>query len=60
MNENLKLELAKHTKLELAEIVADLTDGEDASDIHHSTGLPRERCETIAEIGHSLATAIWR
>ena len=56
----LELELAKYTKLELAKMVSDLTDGEDASDLRHATGLPMQRCEEIANAGHSLTTAILR
>ncbi len=60
MRENLKIELAKYTKKELAAMVVDLTDGQSASDIHHTTGLEMDRCEEIAEVGQSLAEANWR
>jgi len=53
------LELAKHTKRELAQMVADLTDGQDASDIHHCTGMPVERCQEIVEAGHGVLQALW-
>ncbi len=52
-------ELAKYTKCELAKMVAELTKGKNASDIHHMTGLEIDRCETITEAGHSLAQVLW-
>jgi hypothetical protein len=60
MNDKMKKTLKKYTKLELATIVAELTDGEDAWDIHQMTGLPTERCEEIVKTGHQIGQALWR
>lgn len=54
-----QLELAKHTKLELATMLAAIIDGQDASDIRAMTGLPMSRCETIIEVGRGITQALW-
>lgn len=56
----LKIVLDKYSKEELASIIADLTDGQRDYDIHAMTGLPMERCTTIANIGSEITTALYR
>lgn len=51
--------LDKYTKLELAEMLAHLLDGQDEHDIHRGTGMAPERCKRIADVGHELAMALW-
>jgi hypothetical protein len=58
---NIKLDrvLAKYTKLELAEMLAHMVDGQDEHDIRGYTGMSTERCKKIADVGHELAMALW-
>ena len=47
------------TKVELARVIADLTDGLHEYDIQNATALPLDRCREIKEMGHTFNNIFW-
>ncbi len=50
---------AKFTKIEMAKVIAELTDDSHEFDIHEATGLPLERCREIHEMGNLFSNIFW-
>ena len=59
MSKPIDRELAKHTKLELATMLACLTDGHSADDIRGMTGMSMSLCKKIIKAGRGITRALW-